>query len=112
MKISQAEYEAHRRYNEKNYEQISIRVPIGEKKKFKQFAQIAGVSLATYIRQSCYEKSYRQKEGITMQKPQQNKLPEVDLTTQIIDFNDCPVNKRVYGGLSGAKIGVVYRPAP
>jgi len=28
---------------------------------------------------------------------------------ELIDFNDCLQNKRMYGGLSGAKVGVVYK---
>lgn len=60
MKISKAQYEAHCRYNEKNYEQIAIRVPNGEKAKFKFFAARAGLSLAAYIRQACYEKAERE----------------------------------------------------
>jgi len=28
---------------------------------------------------------------------------------ELIDFNDCPINNRNYGGLSGNKIGVIYQ---
>lgn len=44
------------RYAEKNYDQVSIRVPKGEKKKFQEFSEAADLSLAEYLRQAAYEK--------------------------------------------------------
>jgi uncharacterized protein (DUF1778 family) len=57
MALSQAQKDAHRRWNEKNYEQIAIRLPKGEKEKIKSFATAANLSLAQYIWQACYEKA-------------------------------------------------------
>lgn len=57
MALSQAQKDAHRRWNEKNYEQIAIRLPKGEKDQIKAFAATAKLSLAQYIRQACYEKA-------------------------------------------------------
>lgn len=57
MALSQAQINAHRRYNEKAYDQMAIRLPKGEKDEIKAFAAAAGLSLAQYIRVACYEKA-------------------------------------------------------
>lgn len=56
MSITDARYRANTKYIQKNYEQLSIRLPRGEKEKIKGFATDTGLSLAQYIRQACYEK--------------------------------------------------------
>ncbi|WP_279018429.1 hypothetical protein [Megasphaera elsdenii] len=48
--------EANRRYQEANYEQLSIKVPKGERDLFKEFAKEAGLSLREFVRSACYEK--------------------------------------------------------
>lgn len=48
--------EANKRYQEANYEQLSIKVPKGERDLFKEFAEEAGLSLREYVRSACYEK--------------------------------------------------------
>ena len=57
MALSKAQIDAHRRYNEKAYDQMAIRVPKGEKDLFKSFADSQNLSLAQYIRAACYEKA-------------------------------------------------------
>lgn len=48
--------EANKKYQEANYEQLSIKVPKGERNLFKEFAAEAGLSLREFVRSACYEK--------------------------------------------------------
>lgn len=55
--VSEAQKRATTRFNQANYEQLAVRLPKGEKEQIKAFAEAAGLSLAQYIRQACYEKA-------------------------------------------------------
>jgi hypothetical protein len=57
MALSRAQINAHRRWNEKAYDQMSIRLPKGEKDMIKSFAEEQNLSLAQYIRIACFEKA-------------------------------------------------------
>ena len=48
-KYSQAQNEATQRYIKKAYDEIKLRIPKGEKEKYKAQADAAGVSLNQYI---------------------------------------------------------------
>lgn len=56
---TQAQLRANNKYQERAYDQISLKVPKGEKVLFQRFAEEAGLSLREYIRQACYEKHDR-----------------------------------------------------
>ncbi len=47
--MSKTSWEVKRRYNEKNYEPITLRVAIGQKELIKQHAKGEGKSLNAYI---------------------------------------------------------------
>lgn len=55
--VSEAQKRATTRFNQANYEQLAVRLPKGEKEQIKAFAESAGLSLAQYIWQACYEKA-------------------------------------------------------
>lgn len=57
MAISEAQKKAKNKWDAENLEKISIRVKKGEKDVFKGFAEKAGLSLAKFIREACYEKA-------------------------------------------------------
>ena len=48
-KYSQAQNEATQRYIKKAYDEIKLRIPKGEKEKYKSLADEAGLSLNQYI---------------------------------------------------------------
>lgn len=52
---TQAQNKATQKYQKENLEQVAIRVKKGERDKFKQIAEAAGISLAELIRKSIYE---------------------------------------------------------
>lgn len=54
---SKAQLRANKKYADKTYDRVAIRVPKGERDKFKEWAQEQGLSLAEYIRRACYEKA-------------------------------------------------------
>lgn len=56
---TRAQLNANAKYAAANYEQLSIRVPKGEKEIFQSYAKAAGLSLREFIRQACYEKGNR-----------------------------------------------------
>lgn len=57
MAVSEAQRRATNKWNKANLEQLAIRIPKGEKDTFKSFAEAAGLSLAQFIREACYEKA-------------------------------------------------------
>lgn len=56
MAMTEAQKRARDKYNAKNYETLSIRVPIGEREIFKKHAKSLGMSLAGFIRSAVSEK--------------------------------------------------------
>lgn len=56
---TRAQLRANNKFQAKSYEQISLKVPKGEKALFQEFAKAAGMSLREYIRRACYEKHER-----------------------------------------------------
>lgn len=59
---TKAQLKATKKYQAANYEGVTIRLPKGERDKFKQFARELGLSLREYIRMACYEKHERTKK--------------------------------------------------
>jgi uncharacterized protein (DUF1778 family) len=57
MAVSEAQRRATNKWNKANLEQLAIRIPKGEKDIFKAFAETAGLSLAQFVREACYEKA-------------------------------------------------------
>lgn len=55
--VSEAQLKATKKYNQATYDNISLRVPKGERDVFRAFADACGVSLSQYIREACYEKA-------------------------------------------------------
>lgn len=51
-KKGNAATQAKRRYNEKNYDQLNIRIPKGDKERYKKLAESRGQSLAEMIREA------------------------------------------------------------
>lgn len=49
MAYSEAQKRASQKYNEKSYDQLSIRVPKGKREEYKNFAEQKGMSLAQLI---------------------------------------------------------------
>lgn len=49
MAYSEAQKRASQKYNEKAYDQLSIRVPKGKREEYKNFAEQKGMSLAQLI---------------------------------------------------------------
>lgn len=56
---TRAQLRANNKFQAKSYEQISLKVPKGEKELFQRFAEEANLSLREYIRRACYEKHER-----------------------------------------------------
>ncbi len=50
MPVSEAKKKANRKWNKKNYEQLSVVVPIGEREKIKERASQLGLSVNAYVR--------------------------------------------------------------
>ena len=48
---------ANQKWLKENYESITIRVPKGTKEQIKAWAEVAGLSMASYIQEACKEKS-------------------------------------------------------
>lgn len=57
MPKSEAQSRATKKYNNKAYDSLAIRIPKGERDLFNEYAKQAGLSLAQFIRQACYEKA-------------------------------------------------------
>lgn len=55
--VSEAQLRATKKYQQAAYDNISLRIPKGEREVFRSFAEAAGLSLSQYIRQACYEKA-------------------------------------------------------
>ena len=51
--LSDAKKRANRKYNEKAYEQLAIRLPKGERDKIKEKAARCNMSLASFVRAAC-----------------------------------------------------------
>lgn len=48
---------ANQKWLKENYESITIRVPKGTREQIKAWAEVAGLSMASYIQEACKEKS-------------------------------------------------------
>ena len=48
---------ANQKWLKDNYESITIRVPKGTREQIKAWAEVAGLSMASYIQEACKEKS-------------------------------------------------------
>lgn len=59
---TKAQIKANQRYATKAYDKMDIRMPKGEKDIIKQAAAKAGMSLAEYVREACFEKAERMKK--------------------------------------------------
>ena len=46
---------ANQKWLKENYESITIRVPKGTKEQIKAWAEVAGLSMASYIQEACKE---------------------------------------------------------
>ncbi len=57
MPKSEAQSRATKKYNNKSYDSLAIRIPKGERDLFNEYAKQARLSLAQFIRQACYEKA-------------------------------------------------------
>lgn len=55
--MEESRKKANKKWLAKNYESITIRVPKGTKEQIKAWAEIAGLSMASYIQEACKEKS-------------------------------------------------------
>ena len=60
MAMTEAQKRARDKYNAKNYETLSIRVPIGEREVFKKYAKSLGMSLAGFIRSAVSKKKKKE----------------------------------------------------
>lgn len=59
---TKAQIRANQKYAAKAYDKMDIRMPKGEKDIIKQFAAEAGMSLAEYVREACFEKAGKMKK--------------------------------------------------
>ena len=57
MTATKAQLKANAKYRKKAYDQLSIRLPKGERERFAEYASKCGVSLAEYVRRACYRAS-------------------------------------------------------
>lgn len=55
--VSEAQKRATKKYQQATYDNISLRIPKGEREVFRAFAESCGLSLSQYIRVACYEKA-------------------------------------------------------
>lgn len=55
--MEESRKKANKKWLAKNYESITIRVPKGTREQIKTWAEIAGLSMASYIQEACKEKS-------------------------------------------------------
>lgn len=60
MTATKAQLKANAKYRKKAYDQLSIRLPKGERERFAEYASKHGVSLAEYVRRACYHAGKRQ----------------------------------------------------
>lgn len=57
MPVSEAQKRATKKYQQSVYDNISLRIPKGERELFRSFAEAENLSLSQYIRIACYEKA-------------------------------------------------------
>lgn len=62
--MEESRKKANKKWLAKNYESITIRVPKGTRAQIKAWADGAGMSMASYIRQACKEKADEIKEKL------------------------------------------------
>lgn len=55
--VSEAQKRATKKYQQAVYDNISLRIPKGERELFRSFAEAENLSLSQYIRIACYEKA-------------------------------------------------------
>lgn len=60
--MEESRKKANRKWLAKNYESITIHVPIGTKDKIKEWAAALGLSMASYIQEACKEKGEKKYE--------------------------------------------------